>query len=87
MPSPSAPAGLRPFDAARLARARRVAAVHGLQPPALPRRAGGAVDFDVPTWLRRRVAAGAAWLDERAAGDAAGAGVPGPGGRCPVSLD
>ncbi len=60
MSSPLVHAELRPFDAARLARARRVAAIHGLQPPALPRRAGGAVDFDVPTWLRRRLAAGAA---------------------------
>lgn len=58
MPSTFVQADLRPFDAARLARARRVAALHGLQPPALPRRAGGAVDFDVPTWLRRRRAAG-----------------------------
>jgi hypothetical protein len=60
MPSPLIRSGLRPFDAARLARARRAAAIHGLQPPALPRRVGGAVDFDVPTWLRRRLAAGAA---------------------------
>lgn len=47
---------LRPFEASRLARARRIAARRGLPPPGLPRRAGGSVDFDQPTWLRRRLA-------------------------------
>jgi hypothetical protein len=85
MPSPPAPAGLRPFDAARLARARRVAAVHGLQPPALPRRAGGAVDFDVPTWLRRRLAAGGG--STSGLPDVPSAALQGPASRHPQSLD
>jgi hypothetical protein len=55
---------MRPFDVTRLARARRAALQHPFAVPTRrlaghrPDRAHGQVDWDIPTYLRRRRAGG-----------------------------